>query len=374
MELLDAVLHAAGRVGEIDTAYDAELLLSTLLGSVYEGLPPDRGPAFDRFVETLREYLTGSADPNAPTVLAALDGRSQSPRVTGGYAYGDRLGDQTSYLATFAYEDAEAGGPEHALVVLADHNLGVAKDVLVLAPAAPVLDQLRSSLLTDPDGMTWLAEVPPETVRRAATAYLRATDLAEELPDSESFAANRWLAQSRLALLPPPSEDAEPAAEQPDRNLAEEFLTAPEAVLSGLAGATGARGESINYCLGLIVDFAANRGGDPLRWSPQAVTTFLTDWVHQRAVLDKVDAATLPGTLAAWVVWAGRRLDLPDSAVQSTFRQVNTDRGEFVRLCATGERRSPAAEAMAKLVAEGVDVTDEAAVDAWLRAYNAENG
>jgi hypothetical protein len=369
MELVEVVARAAGRIGEVDTGYDAELLLSTLLGGVYEALPADRGPAFDGFLDLLREHLESSADPNAPLIAATLAGRSRPVHATGGYAYGDRFGDQTSYLATFAYDEPEAGGPDHAVVVLADHNLGNAQDVLVVAPAGPMLDQIRESLLADPDGMTWLAEVPLATVRTAATAYLRATDVAEELPESESLTANRWLAQSRLALLP----EAAVAVDGATGNVAEDFLAAPEAALAGLAGSGGARGESVNYCLGLIVDFATNRGGDPLRWSPQAVTTFLTEWVHQRAVLDSVDVATLPGTLAAWVVWAGHRLDLPDQAVQRTFQQVNADRDEFVRLCATGERRSPAVAAMAKLVAEGVDVTDEEAVDAWLRAYNAEH-
>jgi hypothetical protein len=373
-ELLESVLRAAGRIGEVTPAYDAELLLSTLLGGVYQALPPDRGPAFDAFVDALRAHLRESADPNAPLVADALDGRHHTVRPTGGYAYGDRYGDQTTYLATFEYDEPDEGGPEHVVLVLADHNAGMAKDVLVLSPAGPVLDQLRGSLLTDPDAMTWLTEVPQSTVRTAALAYLRATDLAEELPDSDSIAANRWLALSRLALLAEPAEPAPPADAAGGGNLAEEFLAAPEAALAGLAGMGGPRGESVNYCLGLIIDFATSRGGDPLRWSPQAVTTFLTDWVHQRAVLDNVDVAMLPGTLAAWVVWSGRRLDLPDHAVQNTFRQVNTDRDEFVRLCATGERRSPAAEAMARLVAEGVDLTDEAAVDAWLQAYNAEHG
>jgi hypothetical protein len=374
--LPEALLRAAHGIGEVGSAFDAELLVSTLLGSVYEGLSPDRGPTLEAFVGTLREYLSTSEDPEAPLVASALSG--EAVRVTGGYAYGDRYGDQTSYVATFAYEDPERGGPEHAVVVLADHNLGLAKDVLVLAPAAAVLDQLRDSQRADPDGMTWLAEVPPATVRAAALAYLRATDLAPELPASESLPANRALALSRLALLPDkldePDEPAPAVPADEGGNIAEEFLRSPEASLAGFAGRSGSRGEAVDYCLGLIVNFATSRGGDPLRWSPRSVTAFLTEWVHQRAVLDKADVATLPGLLGGWIVWAGRRLDLPDYAVQETFRQVNEDRAEFVRLCATGERRSPAAEAMARLVAEGVDLTDEAAVDAWLRAYNAEHG
>lgn len=420
--LPENVLRAAGRIGELESAFDAELLLSTLLGGVYQALAPDRGPAFDAFLDTLSEYLAASAEPSAPQVAAVLDGGSPAARPTGGYAFGDRYGDQTSYVATFRYDDPERGGPEHAVVVLADHNLGMATDVLVLAPAAPVLERLRDSTLTDPDAMTWLVEVPLATVRKAAHAYLRATDLAGELPEGESLRANRFIARARLALLPdspdgtdptdetdpadptdvtdvtgaatataaasgtesadgsgppdhPPAADQAPPSQQvPAWDAVSTFLASPEATLAGVASDQGPRGESARYCLGLISGFANDRGADPLRWSPRAVDTFLTEWVHRRAVLDSVDAAMLPDALAAWVLWAGRRLDLPDHAIQTTFHRVNAQREEFARLCATGERRSPAAVAMARLVAEGVDLTDEAAVDAWLRAYNAEHG
>ena len=43
------VLHAARDIGGVDTAFDAELLLSTLIGSVYSGVLPDRGAAVDSF-------------------------------------------------------------------------------------------------------------------------------------------------------------------------------------------------------------------------------------------------------------------------------------------------------------------------------------
>lgn len=393
-DLIATVVRAAGRIAGVTTALDAEVVLSTLLGGVYRALGADRGPAQDAFVGTLREHLRGSTDPVAPVVAAVLDGEPLARhdgvpawtgalgavRATGGYAYGDRYGDQTSYVATFAYEDPELGGPEHAVVVLADHNLGMAKDVLVLAPAGPVLEQLHSSVLNDAEAMTWLSEVPLATVRAAALAYLRAADVADELPDGESLPANRALALARLVLLPEAAgTDAESAggaeaAERAAASVAEEFLDSPEAELAGLAATEDPHGESVRYCLGLVIDFGTDRGGDPLRWSPQSVTAFLTEWVHQRAVLDGVDMVTLPVVLSAWIVWAGRRLDLPDRAVQETFQQVSAERDEFERLYATGERRSPAAEAMAQLVADGVDPADEAAVDAWLRAYNAEHG
>jgi len=441
--LAEMVLRAAHDLGRLENAFDAEVLLSTLVGGVYAGTGPDRGEALAAFAEELDGYLlstgtepariaravlgalTGSSDglaggaaspaPGGPAWLAALG----TVRATGGWACGDRYGDQTSYVVTFAYQDDSVGGPDHAVLVLVDHNLGLVKDLVVTTPAGTVLDMLRASVATDPDAMTWLAEVDPTTVRAAATGYLRATDNAPELPEAAGVAENRVLVAARLATLeqtrPTSATEARPAsvaeAGSQAAELAElaaelgsqavdagevgevaeadavpvtedeaaaraelvaQFLQSPEARLSGLAGATGGRGEAVVYGLGLIVDFAESRSGDALRWSPRAVEVFLTDWIHGRAVLDAADARSLPDALGAWVLWSGRLIGLPDAAVQATFDEVGTQRSEFVRLCATGERQSPAVRAMRRLIADAVDVTDDAAVDAWLRAHEPE--
>jgi hypothetical protein len=417
--LPELVLRAARDLDKVATAFDAELLLSTLLGSVYAGSLPDRAAALALFGRTLREYLAatdsrparvaarvlGALAPDtpepgasAPGTLAsgalasgALASGAERPaegtggpawlsalgavRVTGGYAYGDRYGDQTSYLITYAYRDEPLGGPEHAVVILVDHNLGLVKDLVVAAPASAMLDRLRESVITDEAAMTWLAEVDPATVRAASAGYLRATDTVAELPESESLTSNWALVAARLAIVEgaPVPADVPPAPEVDREALIAEFLNSPEARLAGLAGGSGERREAVTYSLGLIIDFADTRGGDPLRWSPRAVEVFLLDWVHGRAVLDSRDADALPDALGAWVLWAGRRLGLPDIALQATFDEVSAVRAEFARLCATGERQSPAVRATARLIAEGVDLADEQAVEAWLNTYQSDN-
>jgi hypothetical protein len=375
--LAGLLLHAARDIGKVSTAFDAELLLSTLLGSVYAAAPPDREPVMAELAAALRAHpdlpdvvgavlaaLTGSPVPaaDAPAWVAEL-GRV---RVTGGYAYGDRFGDQTTYLTTYAYENPALGGPEHAVAVLVDHNLGLVKDLMVASPAQAVLDQLSSSVGTDPDGMTWFTSLDPSAVRAAATAYLRATDTATELPEEQSLPANRALVLARLASLPAllPSTAAGSTSD-----VTVDFLQSPDAQLAGLADVDGVRRESVGYCLGLIVDFGQKRGGDPLRWSPRSVELFLLDWVHQRAVLDADDRQLLPDVLGAWVSWSGRRLDLPIQAINETIATVRQLRPEFARLCETGERSSPAARAMAEMLAAGVDPSDPAALDAWIRDH-----
>ena len=406
--LPELVLGAARDLARLDTAFDAELLLSALLGGVYAGTVPDRGQALAAFTRELDEHLTAAGTGPARlarAVLTALtggDAEATEPggepawlaqlgavQATGGWAYGDRYGDQTSYVITYGYRDGTSGGPEHAVVVLVDHNLGMVEDLVVATPAGPVLESLRNSVVSDPDAMTWLAEVEPATVRAAATGYLRATDNSPQLPDSPGLTENRVLVAARLATLPLlerpvpdatqavgwPGADGSVTGSAPDERaaLVAQFLESPEARLSGLARADGARGEAVAYGLNLIADFAQTRGGDPLRWSPRAVEVFLMDWVHGRAVLDDNDARSLPDALGAWVLWSGRLLGLPDVAVQATFDEVGAARDEFVRLCATGERQSPAVRAMRRLLADAVDLTDDAAVDAWLRAHESEN-
>jgi hypothetical protein len=381
--LAELVLSAAGEIGRVPTALDAELLLSTLIGGGYAAIDPDRGPALDELAAALAEHVAGVDTEPARVVGAVLAGAGLpagtglpapewtsalgTVRPTGGYAYGDRYGDQTGYVATFGYADEALGGPEHAVVFLVDHTLGLVKDIVVIAPAAAVLDQIRA----DEDEMTWSAPLELGAVGAAAHAYLRATDLADELPGSDSLAANRYLAGRRLALLPAAEPASAPEPSPAADELVAQFLESPEARLSGLARATGARREAVSFGLGLCVDFAGARGGDPLRWSPRAVEAFLLDWVHQRAVLDGEDAATLPDVVGAWVSWAGRRIGLPEAAVAATLDRVDKLRAEFGRLCSTGERQSPAVRATARLVAEGVDLADPVAVEEWLATYNA---
>jgi hypothetical protein len=455
--LSELVLRGAADIEKVDTAFDAELLLSTLLGSVYAAAAPDRWRALEDFLSTFDAHLETQTSTQARVVRAVLQalrgafgpagsvrpiegapewlGSLGAATVTGAYACGDRYGDQTSYVATFAYPDPELGGPEHAMVLLVDHNLGVVKDIMVVAPATVVLAALREQVATDPDELAWMADVPPATVGAAASAYLPLTDVAARSPEEESLRANRVIAQARCALLAGPggpddaaptldaaspdaaassdavpdiaapsdapasdapasdapasdapasdapasdttlASDAAPASDAPASDgddiriaLIEEFLDSPEAVMAELATITGARRESLTYCLGLFVDFATARG-DAQRWSPRSVELFMLDWVHEHAVLDADDVAMLPAALGPWVFWAGRRTDLPSAPLQRTFAQVGRLRPEFERLCVSGERQSPAAKAMAQLLADGVDLADTEAVEAWLATY-----
>jgi hypothetical protein len=388
----EAVLHAARDVAKLDCALDAEMLGTALLGSVYAVATTDRAAAVREFVGQFLSATTRRRTASATTIrevfatlvpdaegAAEVRRGAQAPdwvaqlgrvRPTGCYAYGDVYGDQTSYLVTFAYDDSRAGGPEHAVVALVDHNIGITKDVFVGGPAERILGQVRE--MCAGDELTWFREEDPGRLRGEVNRHLEVTDGLGDLPADGSLATDRALVAARLALLPaattPPLPEP-PELAGPDRErLLRDFLASAAAARFGLAD-VDADDElaSLHFCLSLILDHAASLpDADPLRWSPAVAGLFLLDWVHRRAVLDMDDAAMLPRVTRAWSAYATRKRGLPEAAVEQTDTVLEEMIPEFARLYATGERRSPATAAVAQLISEGVDPNDAEAIDAWI--------
>jgi hypothetical protein len=384
----EAVLNAARDVAKLDCALDAEMLGTALLGSVYSVATTDRSTAVRDFVgqflsatsrrrtasaTTIRSVFaalvpdaSGAADVRRGSAEPAWTSQLGRVRPTGCYAYGDVYGDQTSYLVTFAYEDATAGGPEHAVVALVDHNIGITKDVFVGTPAERILDQVKE--MCAGDELTWFREEDPGRLRGEVDRHMEVTDCLGDLPAEGSLATDRALATARLALLPPST--VPPLAEPPEiatQELIRDFLAAPEAAAFGLDRVTDDELASLHFCLSLIMDHAASLPDpNPLRWSPAVAGLFMLDWVHRRAVLDMDDAAMLPRVARAWSAFATRRRGLPQPAAEQTDTVVEEMIPEFARLYATGERRSPATAAVAQLISEGVDPNDADAIDAWI--------
>nr|WP_258545653.1 hypothetical protein [Micromonospora provocatoris] len=293
-------------------------------------------------------------------------------RVTGAWAYGDVYGDQTSYLATFAYDDEEEGGPEHALVALVDHNIGITKDVFVGGPAGRIVEQARE--ICTEDEFTWFRTEDPARMHAEVSRHLAVTDDLTELPAQGSLATDRALVGARLAVLPGPTPPAGPAVVPPPTDeertrLIRAFLDSPEATRFGLPEVADGELASLHFCLGLLLDHAASfPDADPMRWSPMVAELFLLDWVHRRAVLDMDDAAMLPRVLRAWAAYAARQRGLSQSAAARTDEAITEMVPEFARLYSTGERRSPATAAVAQLMADGVDPDDPEALNAWIEA------
>ena len=381
----DAVLHAARDISEVDTALDAELLGAALLGSVYAIAETDRAEALREFVggflahtgrrrtpaARMLRHVFASLTPDAVGAAKVAPGPNPPKwadqvgrvRPTRAWAYGDVYGDQTSYLAMFEYDQPEIGGSEHAVVALVDHNIGIVKDVFVGWPAHRLLEEVHRA--AEDDELIWLSEIDLPRLRQEVVPYLEVTDGLATLPDDGSLATDRALVGARLRALPDGAAAPEPPPPPDPEALVQEFLASPLAT----AVTPTLPEDSVRYAVRLILDFSQEApDADPLRWSPAVAGLLLLDWVHRRAVLDDDDVRTLPPVLRAWVQWAGERRGLPAAAIAGTVTAVDTMAPEFHRIYRTGERRGPEVDAMAALLADGVDPADPEALRRWLEA------
>jgi hypothetical protein len=388
----DAVLHAARDLPRVDTALAAEMLGAALLGSVYAIADRVRGDAVRTFVGGFLTHTarrrTDAARAIRSVFATLVPDAAGAPRVKPGpnppawtdqlgkvrlvgcWAYGDVYGDQTSYLATFAYDEPELGGSEHAVVALVDHNIGVVKDLFVGEPADRILGEVQKAVENDP--LVWLSEVDPGTLQSQVIFYLKVTDEVSALPEDGALATDRMLVGSRLATLPAGDPVAAPSGIPDAADLAQSFLDSSH--VRALDRSSPEAEAALQYAIRLLLDFAQDAPDtDPLRWSPAVAGLFMLDWVHRRAVLDDDDVAALPGVVRAWAAWAAEQRGTPKQAAAATDEAIETMTPEFERLHRTGERRSSAASAMAKLLADGVDPADEAAVTAWLNHYPDSN-
>lgn len=366
----DAVLQAARGLPHVDTALAAEMLGASLLGSVYAIAERERAHAVRDFVGGFLAHTARRRTPAARavrTVFAALVPQAEGAarvrpgpnppdwvaqlgkvRLLGTWAYGDVYGDQTSYLATFAYEEPAAGGGEHALVVLVDHNIGIVKDLFIGEPADKLLAEVRRAAETDE--LVWLEAVEPATMRTQVEFRLEITDGLSTLPDGGSLATDRMLASARMAAFPPASNGVSMRglaglsrfADLDPTELVTEFLASDQA--RALTGERGPGDDAVRYSVRLILDFIRDSPEhDPLRWSPAVAGLFLLDWVHRRAVLNDDDVAALPQVLRAWVAWSARQRELAPAAETATDEAIEMMTVEFVRLHTAAQRPDPPA-------------------------------
>jgi hypothetical protein len=385
-DFFEPILAACAPIAELSTAFDAELAVSALLGGAYSAADRNRDAAVGRFVDDLVGVLAARGDALAGALLAGLSaigpeastrhaaeaaaggpapawaGQVGRVRLTGAWAMSDVYGDQTEYILIFEYPDAKVGGPPHAVCVLADHGLGIVKDCWLSLEPDGIIDDCRRSAATEDDLI--LGEVDAALARTVIRELFAATDELSELPDSSQLAEERGTVLARVAALP--SGGKTPDRPGPDERamLVDDFLGAPEGQLDGPAA------EVVAVCAQLLVDYAADRGaGDPLRWSPRAVEIFLVDWAPRSAVIDDECVRWLPVVLDAFITYAGRRAQLPDAAVDAARQAVTEHAGDFAEQMASGDSEAEnAAQVARQLIADGVDPTDPAAVQSWLKA------
>jgi hypothetical protein len=206
--------------------------------------------------------------------------------------------------------------------------------------------------------------VTPELMARRVVDAIGSGDLYLDNDWTEEFKHTRALLLARMRSLPmaPRPEPAEPLAEEARAALTEEFLA------SRFAPSADETASIVAHCLDARCDYG---DGDPLRWSPIVVELFMLDFLPRKAFLDAAEIRSLPEVLRAWVRFALTKRGLEERWIAETEEAVTRFTPEFRRLATDHRSFGPAKAITNAMLADGVDLSDQAAVEEWIDAFNA---
>jgi GNAT superfamily N-acetyltransferase len=379
--------EADGLAAAIDPL-DAELIASGVLSMWHADHPADTA-ALDALARSVFRRLAERPDPDVLALLIAfavtasppLDEAAHAavarlreakvpeplwattigrPALVDAWISTDQLEDQSHLLAAFAYERR----PPHAFNAIIDYNFhGLIRDAFVADDPVKIGREWQavSGLPIRPLSEQALADVLGQG--------LEMYDLYLEPPVAEEAHLVMPLLRSRLRLLPEPRpfEDAV-TLEEAREQLVEAFAASPEA-----AGLEPAGERPAADLARWFVDFACDYGaGDPLRWSPIAVEMLFTDWLPGKAILEPSEIAALPEVLRRFVRFSARRKGLGDELIAETLETVDRVAPGLAAGMADDEHVGPAKQIVKELLAAGVDLTDQAALQRWIDARNAD--
>ncbi|MGI8657206.1 MAG: hypothetical protein ACR2K4_00330 [Candidatus Limnocylindria bacterium] len=278
-------------------------------------------------------------------------------RIAAAWLATDEFGDQDFLAIGFT----EAGGGAHTMTALIDHNIGgIVKDLMV---APDGVDRLLATWHAVPDNDLEAREIPAEEAAGRLRDALNAYDETFDPPSTDAVAFHRQFALARLAQMPTPLRRSEPKpmSERDRTKLVKEFLASQYAP----------RDATVEHLARALVDFKADYAdGDPMRWSPIVVEVCLLDWFPRKMALDADEVGALPDIVRGWARFAGERRGLSPRGIEETIAAVNALAPEFATAMADDTRAGPAKALFGAMVADGVDVTDQSAIDGWIADFN----
>ncbi len=393
-EALQEIFAGSAEIAAMNSAYDAELATSVLLGGLYRLAPvPDRAGQLATFSELFVKHVAAQRTREAGGVLAGFAGvapgkaaararkavrrfPSDQPlpawatvtgevTLTSTWSLTDVYGDQTQYIAAYEYADP-AGGLDHAVYVQVDHNRGVVEELNLVTPGRTLVEGVKN---TQAPGVT-IRQVEPGVLRADVLDAIARTDALPRPPGGDAYVDQWALAVARIESLPEGFSGGRPPplADQVRDELVDEFLTAygedlvePGGVVPVSAAKVAAR---------LAVDYAVDvNSGNPLRWSPTAVAGFLTEWAPRQQRVTGAVGTWLPEVLGAFVVYAGGQMHQPPHAIRRTAETIGACWTRFTERLTNRDQPESMEVVRERMVADGVNPDDDEAARRWLTAY-----
>jgi hypothetical protein len=240
-----------------------------------------------------------------------------------------------------------------------DENLGgIIKD----ASAGVLASDPRQRAEREPDVV--VSDIDPGPMASRVQAAIASGDLYLDNDWTDDFRALRALLLARMrSLLPIEWSPPEPPNDATRESIVEEFLASPGAPLSDRATRA-----ILEHCLTARCDFG---DGDPFRWSPIVVEMFLLDFLPRKATLDSSQIRALPDVLRRWVAYSLARRGLEQRWIDETIATIDALVPEFRRAVTDADNFGPAKAISNAMLADGVDLLDPGAVQAWLDEFNA---
>lgn len=294
----------------------------------------------------LRERLAESALPTTPAWAHAVG----DAEITGTHLVTHELRDGFDVAITARHAGAES---DHVVAVYVDSNLdGMAKDLLVHDDAGTFLQ-----MSADEPGMAVVAIGPATAAATIDDAVGKTLETGEVAPVADQFAALFSITEHYVAKLPAGGAavaKAPPASEAEQADAVDRFLSTEQ------GSAHAAARELLLDAVEFVVD---ELGGDPLRWSPIVVHLTAVGWLplstHGSEASDRFAAA-----LRDFLPWAHEEEGWGDRYLADALAVLEAS--AVVREADAGSGRVEILEAA---VAAGVDLDDEAALDAFLDEY-----
>lgn len=373
-------------VGEDDPLI-AEIWASQMLGTFYKmPLPLHVRDDFEKsLTATLVEAIEEAAGPKHLAILRALAAVGPDPIGPGALERAEALaeqgipdppwageigkaefvdawmtedpyGDQRGYYARFRYPGREA----HTISSLYDVNLGgIVKDSF----AGYTKGDLRSVAVED--GVQH-ADADPSAMASEILGGIAMGDMYVDNDWSEDFKKTRALLITRMRGLvgqvpPDLPDDNAPVSEKGREMLVEEFLR------SGYSTGLEAEESILDHCLTFRCDYS---DGDPLRWSPIGVELFMMDYLPRKVSLDGLEIRNLPAVLKAWVRFTLSMRGLEERWIKEAEAAVDRWGPRFRKEIADPDNFGMAKAIGQAMMAAGVDVTDQRAVDQWIAEFN----
>jgi hypothetical protein len=388
---LSVLDHLLGPLDDMRFAspLDAELFGSFVLTALAESDEPDMVDSMIGFlaehasrgarvaIDALRLFAVFARGANAELaaqVCSAVGTRMTPPRwsdsvgratVESAQVFEHPTGDGYNICLRLRYPQASTA---HLLGAYVDVILGgMAKDIV----AFPDADEYQRLFLAGDGNMT-TRPMPLAEAKARLTHALWITDHTLAAPITEDFATDRLLLDHYLAIIPDEGyelPDAEPLTENERERLVEHFLAGPEA-MPLRDSAPPFDDDQLRFLARLAVDFAADfAGGDPTRWTPSVVESFLM-WVPRKVAAPRDRLDQVPMFLRAFVPFAHREKGWGDRYLTDTLGAIDDVADEYRAALREEHDWGPGNQLIMAAVIAGVDPTDGESLTRFIEQHN----